>query len=278
MLPVQKRKAPSSAGSSQTSKSARTEEAPGRGGHRGKGDWRKAAVQTSSPPPPALCSREAGARQDARPEPPASETEPGLRASPVAEEQGAPKSRGSGVVTGAIPSDHTTDGNDAKSPKLATAAVGAQDDGGSNHLAGEPSAARATLEAPPAVSSTSGSGASEGPSAAPCHSLRPEMPHRGGRQGTSTSPTPGPPGGTPSEDEKDEGDRNLVITMEEGDSAAKKMKKKKVVRRETNRPECNVQLDDTFERALEDGAKTHNLTAINVRNILHTNRAKEMDC
>ncbi|XP_039219072.1 GON-4-like protein [Crotalus tigris] len=32
---------------------------------------------------------------------------------------------------------------------------------------------------------------------------------------------------------------------------------------------CDLKLDDTLDRTLEDGAKQHNLTAVNVRNILH---------
>ena len=32
---------------------------------------------------------------------------------------------------------------------------------------------------------------------------------------------------------------------------------------------CDLKLDDMLDRTLEDGAKQHNLTAVNVRNILH---------
>lgn len=32
---------------------------------------------------------------------------------------------------------------------------------------------------------------------------------------------------------------------------------------------CDIKLDDTLDRTLEDGAKQHNLTVVNVRNILH---------
>ncbi|XP_026548575.1 GON-4-like protein, partial [Notechis scutatus] len=32
---------------------------------------------------------------------------------------------------------------------------------------------------------------------------------------------------------------------------------------------CDLKLDETLDRTLEDGAKQHNLTAVNVRNILH---------
>ncbi|XP_013917053.1 PREDICTED: GON-4-like protein, partial [Thamnophis sirtalis] len=33
--------------------------------------------------------------------------------------------------------------------------------------------------------------------------------------------------------------------------------------------DCDLKLDETLDRTLEDGAKQHNLTAVNVRNILH---------
>uniref|UniRef100_A0A803U103 GON-4-like protein n=1 Tax=Anolis carolinensis TaxID=28377 RepID=A0A803U103_ANOCA len=33
--------------------------------------------------------------------------------------------------------------------------------------------------------------------------------------------------------------------------------------------DCDLKLDDTLDKTLEDGAKQHNLTAVNVRNILH---------
>lgn len=39
---------------------------------------------------------------------------------------------------------------------------------------------------------------------------------------------------------------------------------------------CDLRLDDTLDRTLEDGAKQHNLTAVNVRNILHVR--KEWGC
>jgi hypothetical protein len=36
---------------------------------------------------------------------------------------------------------------------------------------------------------------------------------------------------------------------------------------------CDLKLDDMLDRTLEDGAKQHNLTAVNVRNILHVRKA-----
>lgn len=32
---------------------------------------------------------------------------------------------------------------------------------------------------------------------------------------------------------------------------------------------CDIKLDESLDRTLEDGAKQHNLTVVNVRNILH---------
>lgn len=56
------------------------------------------------------------------------------------------------------------------------------------------------------------------------------------------------------------------------DDERKRKKRLPGKRRRENKPdECPVtcELDQELDRALEDGAKQHNLTAINVRNILH---------
>ncbi|XP_025714489.1 GON-4-like protein isoform X2 [Callorhinus ursinus] len=78
------------------------------------------------------------------------------------------------------------------------------------------------------------------------------------------------------EDETEDG--GLFIPMEEqgGEESEKRRKKRKGTkrRRDGRGPEggawaCDLKLDDALDRTLEDGAKQHNLTAVNVRNILH---------
>ncbi|XP_077112681.1 GON-4-like protein isoform X2 [Ranitomeya variabilis] len=66
----------------------------------------------------------------------------------------------------------------------------------------------------------------------------------------------------------EEGDAELVISYDEDE---KRRKKKKLVgkrKREDAEP-LTCDLDQDLDRALEDGAKQHNLTVVNVRNILH---------
>ncbi|XP_078064255.1 uncharacterized protein LOC144490366, partial [Mustelus asterias] len=279
MLPVQKRKAPpSSPGSPPSAKNARavaTTEPPSRAADRGKGAWRKPPAS----PTPAPGSPHDGATCNIRPEATAPADERGTQAGGADEEkEEAREQPGTGRMAGgnSSPSDTTREASCADFTPPAT--VGAQDETTDNQLAGEPSSAGQASAAPPAVSSTSGAGSSPGLSEERGHSAGPEVPAR------SDGPLPTPEGrpeghkGTPSDDEMDEGDRNLVITIEEGESASKR-RRKKVLKREKKakegksaeekRPDCDIQLDDSFERALEDGAKTHNLTAINVRNILH---------
>ncbi|XP_022346856.1 GON-4-like protein isoform X5 [Enhydra lutris kenyoni] len=78
------------------------------------------------------------------------------------------------------------------------------------------------------------------------------------------------------EDETEDG--GLFIPMEEqgGEESEKRRRKRKGTkrRRDGRGPEggawaCDLKLDAALDRALEDGAKQHNLTAVNVRNILH---------
>ncbi|XP_078390237.1 GON-4-like protein isoform X2 [Cetorhinus maximus] len=277
MLPVQKRKAPASPGSPQRAKSARTDdppglpaEPPGRGGDRGRGDCRSRAAQLSSSGAPA-----ASAGWDVRTEALAPEAEPG----PGADGEGeAALEWQTGSAVGPSPSDNAAEGSNGETAEWVAALVGPQDDATGNQWAGNPSSMRQELETPPAVTSTSGARASPGPSEQPGLAVRPEVPSRSDRSLPSLSGMPVTHKETPSDDEKDEGDRNLVITIEEGESATKK-RRKKVLKRERkmkegksaeeSRADCDIQLDDSFERALEDGAKHHNLTAINVRNILH---------
>ncbi|KAM9690604.1 GON-4-like protein isoform 1-T4 [Dama dama] len=78
--------------------------------------------------------------------------------------------------------------------------------------------------------------------------------------------------------EEETEDGGLFIPMEEHDSEEneKRRKKKKGTKRkrdgrdqEERTLSCDLKLDDMLDRTLEDGAKQHNLTAVNVRNILH---------
>ncbi|XP_066218333.1 GON-4-like protein isoform X2 [Saccopteryx leptura] len=73
-------------------------------------------------------------------------------------------------------------------------------------------------------------------------------------------------------------DDGLFIPMEEqhNEESEKRQKKKKGTKRkrdgrgqEEGTLAYDPKLDDTLDRTLEDGAKQHNLTAVNVRNILH---------
>ncbi|XP_042296935.1 GON-4-like protein [Sceloporus undulatus] len=70
----------------------------------------------------------------------------------------------------------------------------------------------------------------------------------------------------------------LFIPFEEREEGGKKKKRKATKRKREGKSQeeeeggpldCNLKLDDTLDRTLEDGAKQHNLTAVNVRNILH---------
>uniref|UniRef100_A0A8C3T5H5 GON-4-like protein n=1 Tax=Chelydra serpentina TaxID=8475 RepID=A0A8C3T5H5_CHESE len=61
---------------------------------------------------------------------------------------------------------------------------------------------------------------------------------------------------------------------EEGERRKKRRKATKRKREERGQEEeaslsCDIKLDDMLDRTLEDGAKQHNLTVVNVRNILH---------
>nr|XP_044994813.1 GON-4-like protein isoform X2 [Jaculus jaculus] len=78
--------------------------------------------------------------------------------------------------------------------------------------------------------------------------------------------------------EEETEDGGLFIPMEEQDSeeCEKRNKKKKGTKRkrdgksqEQGALAYDLKLDDILDRTLEDGAKQHNLTAVNVRNILH---------
>ncbi|XP_073179263.1 GON-4-like protein isoform X2 [Lepidochelys kempii] len=74
-------------------------------------------------------------------------------------------------------------------------------------------------------------------------------------------------------------DVGLFIPLEEqdGDESERRKKRRKATKRkreERGQEEeaslaCDIKLDDMLDRTLEDGAKQHNLTVVNVRNILH---------
>ncbi|XP_059269718.1 GON-4-like protein isoform X9 [Mustela nigripes] len=75
--------------------------------------------------------------------------------------------------------------------------------------------------------------------------------------------------GEPSEEVQEEGERG-------GEGSERRRRKRRGTkrRRDGRGPEggawaCDLKLDAALDRTLEDGAKQHNLTAVNVRNILH---------
>ncbi|EHA99572.1 GON-4-like protein [Heterocephalus glaber] len=76
--------------------------------------------------------------------------------------------------------------------------------------------------------------------------------------------------GEPGEEVKEEGEEQ---SSEENEKRRKKKKGTKRKRdgrgQEQGALACDLKLDDVLDRTLEDGAKQHNLTAVNVRNILH---------
>ncbi|XP_067831955.1 GON-4-like protein isoform X2 [Heptranchias perlo] len=289
MLPAQKRKAPPSPDSPQRTKSARTDEsspqpagpsqgATGSGGDCGKGDGKNSVVAIAPPATPAVSGNRGDAgRQDLGQEgqTPRAASEP---------QSGGEQDRGVSVgrlggdrgavgEEGTRQPDEAMEGTDGETVGEAAAGVSPRDDAkGDLPPSGQALAA-------PAVTSVSGARASPGgPSERPEELAGPVAATESGRSLSLLSGTPEVQKEAVSDDEKDEGERNLVVIIEEGESETKK-KRKKALKREKKmkegksaeeaRPDCEIQLDDNFERALEDGAKHHNLTAINVRNILH---------
>ncbi|XP_068108683.1 GON-4-like protein isoform X2 [Hyperolius riggenbachi] len=76
------------------------------------------------------------------------------------------------------------------------------------------------------------------------------------------------------EEDEREDDSELYITLDEphsDDKRKKKLpgKKKKENKIDADEASVSCDLDQELDRALEDGAKQHNLTVVNVRNILH---------
>lgn len=82
------------------------------------------------------------------------------------------------------------------------------------------------------------------------------------------------------------GDSDGVLGLsaeEQGNEESEKRRKKKkgTKRKRDGRGQeegtwaCDLKLDDVLDRTLEDGAKQHNLTAVNVRNILHVSKERD---
>ncbi|ERE87442.1 GON-4-like protein [Cricetulus griseus] len=78
------------------------------------------------------------------------------------------------------------------------------------------------------------------------------------------------------EEEKEDGGLFIPMERQENEESDRRKKTKKGTKRKRD-GKCQEQgtmahdlnLDDMLDRTLEDGAKQHNLTAVNVRNILH---------
>ncbi|XP_015277661.1 PREDICTED: GON-4-like protein [Gekko japonicus] len=82
------------------------------------------------------------------------------------------------------------------------------------------------------------------------------------------------------EAEEEAEEMGLFIPVEEQEEGGKKKRRRAAKRKREGKGQeeeeeeeaplaCDLRLDDTLDRTLEDGAKQHNLTAVNVRNILH---------
>ncbi|XP_068270592.1 GON-4-like protein isoform X2 [Nyctibius grandis] len=71
--------------------------------------------------------------------------------------------------------------------------------------------------------------------------------------------------------------KNTRAEEQDGEDIERRKKRRKATKRkregksqeEEGSLSCDIKLDDTLDRTLEDGAKQHNLTVVNVRNILH---------
>ncbi|XP_009318052.1 PREDICTED: GON-4-like protein [Pygoscelis adeliae] len=83
----------------------------------------------------------------------------------------------------------------------------------------------------------------------------------------------------PQQTDEENEDLGLFIPLEEqdGEDIERRKRRRKATKRkregksqeEEGSLSCDIKLDDTLDRTLEDGAKQHNLTVVNVRNILH---------
>uniref|UniRef100_A0A8C3K596 GON-4-like protein n=1 Tax=Calidris pygmaea TaxID=425635 RepID=A0A8C3K596_9CHAR len=83
----------------------------------------------------------------------------------------------------------------------------------------------------------------------------------------------------PQQTDEENEDLGLFNPLEEqdGEDIERRKRRRKATKRkregksqeEEGSLSCDIKLDDTLDRTLEDGAKQHNLTVVNVRNILH---------
>uniref|UniRef100_A0A8B9T6B5 GON-4-like protein n=1 Tax=Anas platyrhynchos TaxID=8839 RepID=A0A8B9T6B5_ANAPL len=112
-----------------------------------------------------------------------------------------------------------------------------------------------------------------------------ESPVRSSSQLAVRSPTMMKPlkntrtGECPQQTDEENGSLGLFVPLEEQDGEdierrkrrrkANKRKREGKSQEEEGSLSCDIKLDDTLDRTLEDGAKQHNLTVVNVRNILH---------
>ncbi|KAM6217926.1 GON-4-like protein [Rhynchocyon petersi] len=111
------------------------------------------------------------------------------------------------------------------------------------------------------------------------HPTKPEaQPRKSFQTGVCSSSQEKPHKTLAHQTEEEMEDGGLFIPMEEQDNeeSEKRRKKKKGTKRkrdgkgnEEGALAYDLKLDDMLDRTLEDGAKQHNLTAVNVRNILH---------
>ncbi|XP_072589673.1 GON-4-like protein isoform X8 [Vulpes vulpes] len=111
------------------------------------------------------------------------------------------------------------------------------------------------------------------------HSAKPgAQPGKSPQPDVCACPQEKPLGTLASQAEDETEDGGLFIPMEEqsGEESERRRRKRKGSKRKRDArgPEggtctCDLKLDDALDRTLEDGAKQHNLTAVNVRNILH---------
>ncbi|XP_051629279.1 GON-4-like protein isoform X3 [Manacus candei] len=93
----------------------------------------------------------------------------------------------------------------------------------------------------------------------------PESPGRSSLQGAGRNPAPTKP------------PKNTRAEEQDGEDLERRKRRRKATKRkregksqeEEGPLSCDIKLDDTLDRTLEDGAKQHNLTVVNVRNILH---------
>ncbi|XP_017663892.1 PREDICTED: GON-4-like protein [Lepidothrix coronata] len=93
----------------------------------------------------------------------------------------------------------------------------------------------------------------------------PESPGRSSLQGAGRNPaTTKPPKNTRAEEQDGEDPERRKRRRK-----ATKRKREGKSQEEEGPLSCDIKLDDTLDRTLEDGAKQHNLTVVNVRNILH---------